>query len=142
MVSSGRLALMLSGGLSRNQQVKRNRTLYVSDLDGTLLGADSRVSNVTADIINRLITQYDIFFTVATSRTPATVVPLMAHIKCRLPFITMSGAALWNVEKGRLEQVEVIEPDVVEAVSDIIEHHGLHPFIYRNHHDTMIHTHH
>lgn len=116
--------------------------LYVSDLDGTLLGADSRVSATTAAVINALVAERGINFTVATSRTPATVVPLMAGIDSRLPFITMSGAALWNPLTSRMEQVNVIPPDVVEAVIGIMERYDLRPFIYCNYNDTMIHTHH
>lgn len=117
-------------------------TLYVSDLDGTLLDGNSRISSVTAQIINRLISEKGIHFTVATSRTPATVVPLMTDIDCRLPFITMSGAALWNPVTSRMEQVNVIPPAVVEAVINVMERHDVRPFIYCNYHDIMIHTHH
>ena len=95
--------------------------LYVSDLDGTLLGADSRVSATTVAVINTLVAERGINFTIATSRTPATVVPLMAGIDSRLPFITMSGAALWNPVTSRMEQVNVIPPDVVETVIGIME---------------------
>ena len=117
-------------------------TLYVSDLDGTLLDGNSRISPVTAEIVNRLISERGIHFTVATSRTPATVVPLMTDIDCRLPFITMSGAAMWNPLTSRMEEVNVISPDVVKAVINIMERHAARPFIYCNYLDTMIHTHH
>ena len=118
------------------------KTLYVSDLDGTLLGADSQVSQVTAGILNELLDNRDIHFTIATSRTPATVVPIMANIHSRLPFITMSGAALWNPITSRMEQVNSIPTTVVGAVIDILKRYDAHPFIYRNHNDTMIYTHH
>ena len=60
--------------MSDNNQA---RTLYVSDLDGTLLGDDSRLSRGTIDMLNRIIEERGGLFTVATARTPATVVPLM-----------------------------------------------------------------
>ena len=65
-----------------------NKTLYVSDMDGTLMGAESRVSQRTADILNDLIVRRGLLFTVATARTTATVVPLMSGIHATLPFIT------------------------------------------------------
>lgn len=116
--------------------------LYVSDMDGTLLGDDSQVSATTASILNRLMTQNGLLFTVATARTPATVVPLMQQVQARLPFIVLSGAALWNVQENRFEQVHAIPVEVVDRVADVFERHGLHPLIYRNHADTMIYTHH
>ena len=128
--------------LSDYRNSLNDMTLYVSDMDGTLLGDDSQVSATTASILNRLITQNGLLFTVATARTPATVVPLMQQVQAPLPFIVLSGAALWNVQEGRFEQVQAIPTEMVDMVADVFERHGLHPLIYRNHHDTMIYTHH
>ena len=80
-----------------------NKTLYVSDLDGTLLGEDSRLSAVTVATLNHVIGELGGLFTVATARTPATVVPLMSQVHSTLPFIVMSGAALWNAATACFE---------------------------------------
>ena len=118
------------------------KTLYVSDMDGTLMGADSQVGTETVAILNRLIDEHDMLFTVATARTPATVVPLMQHVHVRLPFIVLSGAAMWDAHQGRFIHVQPIPDDVTQAVCDIFEQQRLHPFIYRNHGGNMIYTHH
>ncbi|MBR1803415.1 MAG: HAD-IIB family hydrolase [Muribaculaceae bacterium] len=118
------------------------KTLYVSDMDGTLMGADSRVSAESAALLNRLIDERGMLFTVATARTPATVVPLMHDVHARLPFIVLSGAAMWSAAQGRFQHVQAIPGEVVDAVADIFEQHHLHPFIYRNHGGNMIYTHH
>lgn len=117
------------------------RTLYVSDMDGTLMGSDSRISAMTATTINRLIAERDMLFTVATARTPATVVPLMSEVKTTLPYIVLAGAAMWDAVKGEFVDVQSIPHDTVRAISDIFEKNGLHPFIYRQH-GNMIHAHH
>ena len=52
------------------------KTLYVSDLDGTLLDNTSRVSPATSAMLNETIAG-GALFTVATARTPATVQPLL-----------------------------------------------------------------
>ncbi|MBR3453503.1 MAG: HAD hydrolase family protein [Muribaculaceae bacterium] len=49
--------------------VEKAGTLYVSDLDGTLLGHDSRLSAVTVATLNRIIGELGGLFTVATART-------------------------------------------------------------------------
>ena len=50
------------------------KTLYISDLDGTLLNSQSQVSAASRDMLNRLIADNGINFSIATARTPATVV--------------------------------------------------------------------
>ncbi|MBQ0119978.1 MAG: HAD family hydrolase [Bacteroidales bacterium] len=119
----------------------KGKTLYVSDMDGTLMGSDSRVSKATAAILNRLIDERGLLFTVATARTPATVVPLMSEVKTTLPYIVLAGAAMWDAQQGTFVDVQSIPHDTVRDISAIFEKHGLHPFIYRQH-GNMIHAHH
>ena len=57
----------------------KKKTLYVTDLDGTLLGGDSRISNASAEMLTRLA-DAGVMFTAATARTPATVQPLMRNV--------------------------------------------------------------
>lgn len=45
------------------------KTLYVSDLDGTLLTPEKEISKASADILNHLIRK-GLLFTVATARSP------------------------------------------------------------------------
>jgi len=44
------------------------KTVYISDLDGTLLTSDAEISAKSAEIINRLISK-GMLFTVATARS-------------------------------------------------------------------------
>lgn len=118
-----------------------NKTLYVSDMDGTLMDADSRLSERTVNILNDLISNRGLLFTVATARTTATVVPLMQAVHATLPFIILSGAALWNPVQRRIEQVQAIPTDEVTQACAIFERHGVRPFVYRQH-GNVIHTHH
>ncbi|MDE5554439.1 MAG: HAD hydrolase family protein, partial [Muribaculaceae bacterium] len=68
-------------------------------MDGTLLGGDSMVSSETAAIISDL-TRRGALITVATARTPATVVPLLADTLTTPPAIVMTGAAMWLRDKA------------------------------------------
>lgn len=49
------------------------KTLYITDLDGTLLDANSQVSAEAVEVLNPMLDD-GLLFTVATARTPATVV--------------------------------------------------------------------
>ena len=118
------------------------RTLYVSDLDGTLLDNNSMLSVGTVATLNRIIGELGGLFTVATARTPATVVPLMQEVHARLPFIVIGGSAMWNPVTSSYEHTRGIDNETVNAVADVFDRHNSHPFIYRRHGDSMLHAHH
>ena len=105
------------------------KTLYVSDMDGTLLSTDSRISARSAEIITDL-TDRGALITVATARTPATVVPLLAQTRTTPPAIVMTGSAYWDRGKGTFTDTHFVpEKDVVTAL-DFCRKHGIHPFVY------------
>ena len=120
----------------------QTRTLYVSDLDGTLLGSDSQLSPGTIATLNRIIGERGGLFTVATARTPATVVPLMSKVNATLPFIVIGGSAMWNPVTGGYEHTRGIDDQTVGDVTNVFDRHGAHPFIYRRHGKSLLHTHH
>ncbi|MBR1882373.1 MAG: HAD family hydrolase [Muribaculaceae bacterium] len=119
----------------------RTTTLYVSDLDGTLLDANSQLSPESIATLNHLITRQGALFTVATARTPATVVPLLQQVRTTLPFVVMAGAAMWDNASRTLLHVQKIDPEIERAIVAIYERHGLQPFIYRQH-GHVLHAHH
>ena len=104
-------------------------TLYVSDLDGTLLGTDSLVSPTSAAIISDLCSR-GAMITVATARTPATVVPLLRHTGISMPAIVMTGAATWSIEQGRFIQTHILDSADASLAVETVTRHGITPFIY------------
>ena len=121
---------------------KRVNTLYVSDLDGTLLDDNSQLSAGTVTTLNRIIEELGGLFTVATARTPATVVPLMQQVHATLPFIVIGGSTWWNPIKASYEHTRGIDDATVNAVADVFDRHYSRPFIYRRHGNGMLHAHH
>lgn len=105
-------------------------TLYISDLDGTLLGADSKVSARSRTLLNEAIAG-GAAFTVATARTPATVAPLLSGIDLQLPAIVMTGGAMWNPSNGLYSDVRYIAPSTVRGLLSIYEKQGLPTFLYQ-----------
>ena len=93
--------------------------LFVSDMDGTLLGSDSRVSPVSADIISRL-SRSGVPITVATARTPASVEVLLADTLISVPAIVMTGAALWDCASGRYLRPVLLPPDALVSALAIL----------------------
>ncbi|MDD2961512.1 MAG: HAD family hydrolase [Muribaculaceae bacterium] len=112
-------------------------TLFVSDLDGTLLGTDSKVSETTAKILNTLIAKEDLLFTIATARTPATAVPLMSKVNIELPLIVMTGAATWSLEGNCYSNTHTIEAEKVGKIVEICHTAGINPFVYSQNGNTL-----
>lgn len=104
-------------------------TLYISDLDGTLLGSDSRVSGRSAEIITSL-TRNGALITVATARTPATVVPLLEHTQTTPPAIVMTGAAMWSRTEGRFINAAHLTECERVTIDGVMAANGLTPFVY------------
>lgn len=105
------------------------RTLFISDLDGTLLNRDVEVSRKSAEILSGLSRQ-GVLFTCATARTPATVVPLLSGVESTLPAIVLTGAALYDRNKGSYEDTHFISETAIEAIYEAFADESLTPFIY------------
>lgn len=105
------------------------KQLFVTDMDGTLLGTDSRVSSESARIITDL-TRAGALITVATARTPATVEPLLSHTATTPPAIVMTGAALWDRSAQRLIDPMLMSDDVARRVTRVCLDQGLRPLTY------------
>ncbi|MDE5840592.1 MAG: HAD family hydrolase [Muribaculaceae bacterium] len=116
-------------------------TLFVSDLDGTLLGPDRKVSNESVRMLNESISE-GALFSVATARTPATVGPLLKDVDCRLPLIVMTGAAIWDRAANRYAHASFHRKDTAASLISLYRKHGLSTFVYTLGHDNVIHIYH
>ncbi len=105
------------------------KTLYVTDMDGTLLNNESRVSDRSARIISDL-TRRGALITVATARTPATVVPLLGDTLIAPPAIVMTGAALWDHANRRFRHLVTMSVEMAERVIEVTSSLDIHPFVY------------
>ena len=105
------------------------KTLYVTDLDGTLLDADARISPATSRLISEL-TEAGALISVATARTPATVEPLLDGTLTGPDLVVMTGAALWNRTSRRYDDLRLLAENDVRTIVDTTERHGLHLFGY------------
>lgn len=117
------------------------KTLYVTDLDGTLLNRESRVSYSSASIISRLSRQ-GALITVATARTPATVEPLLRSTFTTPEAIVMTGAARWNRQNHHFVNPHFISQSSTQTIVDEFSQSGLHPMVYSISPDSkLIHVH-
>lgn len=95
--------------------------LFVSDLDGTLLNSKAEVSENTRKILNDLIDNKGLKFTVATARTPATAVPILDGIDINLPAVMMNGVLLYNIKEEKYLDIKGIDKNTVKKICDIFK---------------------
>lgn len=98
-------------------------------MDGTLLGADSLLSENSARIITDL-TRRGANITVATARTPATVEMILAETETTLPAIVMTGAAMWCRDTKSYRNVRYLAEDTYRQLMGKCEEYGVNPFRY------------
>lgn len=130
-----------SGNIQKDSAASQPPTLYVSDLDGTLLGADSRLSRRSIDLLNESIASGTLF-SIATARTPATVGRLLADVDCRVPLIVMTGAAIWDRSANRYVHACFHSEDTARRLLSIYKEQGLSTFLYTLGEDNIIHIYH
>lgn len=105
------------------------KTLYVSDLDGTLLQPDATVSPLTQQLVNEAVGQGKLF-TCATARTPATVASILDGIDMRLPAIVMTGATMWDPHTGLYSHMRHFSPEAARAVAELYRRTSTPSFLF------------
>jgi Cof subfamily protein (haloacid dehalogenase superfamily) len=87
--------------------------VIASDLDGTLLGVDERVSARTERVL-RAARAAGIFVVAATGRTLLSALPLLPEGAVDL-IITDNGASVYDPLAGRIKRLRVIDPHVARS---------------------------
>jgi Cof subfamily protein (haloacid dehalogenase superfamily) len=96
------------------------KSLYVSDLDGTLLDKDAALSHRSRQVLTRLL-NLGLRFTVATARSIVSVQAILGDLPLRLPVIEFNGAFLSDYRSGRHLLVNALLREVAAALhADIV----------------------
>lgn len=104
-------------------------TLYVTDLDGTFLTDEARVSDESARIVSSL-SRAGALISVATARTPATVEPLLADTYTTARMVVMTGAALWDRSTRSYVGMRLLPAGEVDVILDCMRRRGVNLFGY------------
>lgn len=104
-------------------------TLYVTDLDGTLLQPDVTVSEKTVRILSGLL-EKGLPLTVATARTSFSVMPILQAIPLRLPLILQNGAVLHDPVSNAVVSAAVIAPDAFLQVLALFRQYAFNGFVF------------
>ncbi len=105
------------------------KTLFITDLDGTLLGDGAKLSDFTRETINRLI-DGGMAFTLATARSYGSAGEVTKGLKTSAPAVLMNGVFLYELENKKTVNVFRYEKGVAEKVIDAFRAEGLDPNVY------------
>ena len=105
------------------------KTLYVTDLDGTLLTSEEIVSAYTAETINRLVAD-GMLFSYATGRPYITASQLTSRLITDFPVVLYNGAFIAENKTGKIIKSNFIQDTRAHNVIDIITSAGVYPLVY------------
>lgn len=104
------------------------KTLYVSDLDGTLLRNNEITSEYTNRVINTL-TEKGMIFSYATARSLITAKKVTVGLTASIPLIVYNGAfVIDNITEEIL--IENYFDDAVDSLLEDLFKHKVYPIVY------------
>lgn len=104
-------------------------TLYLTDLDGTLLNSRQRVPDRSRRIINRL-TAEGMQFSCATARSRYSSAMVLEGLELRLPIITHNGTFIQDCTTGRLLHDNFLDTQSAGSIIDWYIRAGILPIVY------------
>lgn len=107
----------------------QHRTLYVSDLDGTLLRRDETLSAFTADTIN-LLSRRGMIFSFATARSRITASKVTREITANIPMVVYNGSFVMEKMSGRHLYSNLFRGNDAADILDLLISHAIYPIVY------------
>lgn len=104
------------------------KTLFISDLDGTLLRSTSQISRESCEIINDLTAQ-GACFSYATARSSYTALSVTEGLVCRLPVITKNGTFIEDLATRDISWKNVFSDEEAEEIYSMIRRNHLYPMV-------------
>jgi Cof subfamily protein (haloacid dehalogenase superfamily) len=96
-----------------------NKTLYVSDLDGTLMKNDETLSPETVQMINELV-EKGLDFTFATARSIESARTITGGLQLKLPVITRNGCVLADNATGKHLEKALFTKAEVDLIKEFL----------------------
>lgn len=104
------------------------KTLYVSDLDGTLLRSNEETSEYTNNVINSL-TERGMIFSYATARSLITAKKVTSGINAKIPVIVYNGAFVIDNITEDIMIANFFDDSVYEVLDELFVN-KIYPIVY------------
>lgn len=106
-------------------------TLYVTDLDGTLLRSDTTISDYSKETLNRLIEE-GVMFTYATARSYMSASPLVKDLNLCCPAVIFNGVFVVDPKTGQHIIENVYSAECQALARDFFVREKIAPLVYSN----------
>ncbi len=107
----------------------KERVLYISDLDGTLLNKDVRISDFTVNTINSLV-EKGMIFSYATARSRYTSSKLTKDIGLRVPVVIYNGTFLYDTKTEKRVVSNDFTRQDAEMLLDRLLKNNVYPMVH------------
>ena len=105
------------------------KTLYVTDLDGTLLNRQDRVSPFSIRTINGLV-EKGMLFTYATARSLVSASKVTEGLSTNIPIIAYNGTFIIQPSSGAVLFRETFTEEERRFVREILDRYRISPLVY------------
>ncbi|MDP4144468.1 MAG: HAD family hydrolase [Bacillota bacterium] len=95
--------------------------LLVSDMDGTLIGSDDRISEKNINAINRFVEAGGIF-TIATGRMRESARRFLGYLPVSVPVILYNGTKVYDYCKEEVVYEKFLEEPIKEIIKKLKNH--------------------
>lgn len=106
-----------------------SKTLYISDLDGTLLRGDQTLSDFTVDAVNSL-TERGVLFSYATARSYVTASKVTAGLTAHVPAVVYNGSFVVDNATGERLITNAFSPSDSRRILDALLEAEIYPIVY------------
>lgn len=104
------------------------RTLYVTDLDGTLLKPDRTIGKRSVAILNQLL-ERGLLFTFATARSIHSAYALTKELRISLPVITTNGVELTDFRTQTKQSAALLTAEAIGKIREAMQECAVFPYI-------------
>jgi len=106
-----------------------DKTLYVTDLDGTLLNREDSISPFSIKTVNDLV-EKGMLFTYATARSLVSASKVAAGLSTRIPIIAYNGAFIIQPSTGEILSKEDFTDEERKKVVETLDRYGISPMVF------------
>lgn len=105
------------------------KTLYITDLDGTLLNKQGKISEFTLKTINNLI-KNGMNFTYATARSLSSALPVTQELNIKLPLILYNGTFIVDSQTHKILYKNNFTKTQINTIKQIMQDNKVNPMVY------------